>query len=54
MTATDEGIKSDILAWCQYTGNEYLGLEEKNDEYHVFVGKIKKIISFATLLEPVL
>jgi len=36
---TDEGIKSDMPAWCKATGNEYLGVEEKNGEYHSFVKK---------------
>lgn len=39
--ATDEGIKADMPAWCQATGQEYLGAEEKEGEYHVFVKKVK-------------
>lgn len=41
VVATDEGIKSDMPAWCKATGQEYLGVEEKEGEYHVFVKKIK-------------
>lgn len=37
--ATDEGIKSDINAWCEKTGNELLKIEESDDEYHAFVCK---------------
>lgn len=38
--ATDEGIKSDMPAWCIATGQQYLGTEENNGEYHSFVKKI--------------
>lgn len=37
--ADDEGIKSDMPAWCQATGNEFLGLEEEGGEYRVYVRK---------------
>ena len=37
--STDEGIKEDIVAWCNTTGNEYLGLEEEEDVFKVFVKK---------------
>jgi TusA-related sulfurtransferase len=37
--ATDEGIKSDMPAWCKATRQEYLGTEEANGEYHSFVKK---------------
>ncbi len=39
--ATDEGIKSDMPAWCKMTGQEFLGFEENGDIYRVFVRKIK-------------
>jgi TusA-related sulfurtransferase len=39
--ADDEGIKTDMPAWCRRTGNEYLGLEEEDGEYHVYVRKLK-------------
>ena len=35
----DEGIKNDMPNWCAMTGNEFLGIEEKNGQYHVFVRK---------------
>jgi TusA-related sulfurtransferase len=39
--ATDEGIKTDLPAWCKMTGQEFLGVEEKNGEFHAFVKKVK-------------
>ena len=38
--ATDEGIKEDMPAWCEATGNEFLGVEENDREYHVFVRRL--------------
>ena len=35
----DEGIKEDMPSWCNTTGNEYLGIEEENGVYRVFVRK---------------
>ena len=37
--ADDKGIKKDMPSWCEATGQEYLGLEEKGNEVHVFVKK---------------
>ena len=39
--STDEGIKTDMPAWCQATEQEFLGIEEKGGEYRVFVKKLK-------------
>ena len=39
--ATDQGIKTDMPAWCNAAGQEYLGLEEGEGEYRVYVRKIK-------------
>jgi tRNA 2-thiouridine synthesizing protein A len=39
--ATDEGIKADMPAWCRTTGHEFLGLEENDGEYHVFVRRTR-------------
>ena len=39
--ATDEGIKKDIVSWCNTTGNELLGIEEKDEEIHVFIRKLR-------------
>ncbi len=39
VVADDKGIKQDLPAWCRTTGNECLGIEEKDSEFHVFVKK---------------
>jgi TusA-related sulfurtransferase len=39
VTADDPGIKQDMPAWCQTTGHEFLGIEEKDGEYRVYVKK---------------
>jgi TusA-related sulfurtransferase len=35
----DEGIEKDMPAWCNRTGNEYLGLVREGDGFRVFVRK---------------
>jgi tRNA 2-thiouridine synthesizing protein A len=40
--ATDEGIKTDMPAWCKATGQEFVGFEEKEGEYLVYVKKVKE------------
>ena len=40
--ATDRGIREDMPAWCRATGNEYLGLEEREGEYRVYVRKLQQ------------
>jgi tRNA 2-thiouridine synthesizing protein A len=37
--ADDKGIKKDMPAWCKVTGNECLGIEEKQGQYKVYVKK---------------
>ena len=41
----DEGIKQDMPAWCETTGQEFLGMEEEDDGTRqivkTFVKKIK-------------
>ncbi len=39
VVADDKGIKLDMPAWCKTTGHEFLGMEEKDGEIHVFVKK---------------
>lgn len=39
--ADDEGIKADMPAWCDSTGNEFLGFEEDAGLYRVYVRKKK-------------
>jgi TusA-related sulfurtransferase len=37
--ADDKGIKKDMPAWCNSTGNECLGIEDKDGEIHTYVKK---------------
>jgi TusA-related sulfurtransferase len=39
--ATDEGIKKDIVSWCNTTGNELLNIKEEGGEIHVFIKRLK-------------
>jgi tRNA 2-thiouridine synthesizing protein A len=39
VVATDEGIRSDLPAWCKITGHEFLGIEEKDGEFRAYVRK---------------
>lgn len=39
VVADDKGIKLDMPAWAQATGNDFLGLEEKSGEIKVYVKK---------------
>ena len=39
VVSDDKGIKQDMPAWCQTTGHEFLGLDEKDDEIKVYVKK---------------
>jgi len=38
----DPGIKKDMPAWCRKTGNEFVGLEERDGVFRVFVRKQDK------------
>ena len=38
--STDDGIKADIKAWCEKTGNELLKIDEADGEYHSYVRKL--------------
>ena len=42
VVADDRGIKQDMPAWCEATGNEYVGIEEEGDEIKVYVRKTKE------------
>ena len=35
----DMGIKSDMPAWCRTTGNEFMGIEEEDGRYKVYIKK---------------
>ena len=37
--STDEGIEKDILAWCEMTGNKFVGIERENDIIKVYIRK---------------
>jgi len=37
--ADDDGIKSDMPAWCQATGNELIAIEEENGKFRIFIRK---------------
>ena len=39
VAADDEGIKEDMPAWCNTTGNDFLGMEEKDGIVKVYVRK---------------
>ncbi len=39
VVADDKGITQDMLAWCQATRHEFLGVEEKGNEIRVYVKK---------------
>lgn len=41
--ATDEGIRTDMPAWCEAVGQEFLGIEQnKGDEFKAYVKKVKE------------
>lgn len=40
ITSDDDGFKADIVAWCESTGNEFLGLEEESGK---IIGYVKKV-----------
>ena len=42
VVADDKGIKHDMPAWAQATGNEYLGVEEAGGEIKVYVRKTQE------------
>ena len=37
--ADDEGAHADVPAWCEQTGNEFLGKEDEDDHTSYFVRK---------------
>ncbi len=38
--ADDEGAHADVPAWCEQTGNEFLGEEKADGYYRYFVRKV--------------
>ena len=43
LIADDPGVVEDIPAWCNSTGQEFLGMYEEDGEYHLFVKKVKEL-----------
>jgi TusA-related sulfurtransferase len=41
VVADDKGIKQDMPAWCETTGNECLGMEEEGSEIKFYVKKAR-------------
>ncbi len=41
VVADDKGIRLDMPAWCQSTGNKFMGIEEVDGEYKVYIKKSK-------------
>lgn len=39
IVTTYDGSLDDIPAWCERTGNKFLGLDSSDDKYHFFVEK---------------
>lgn len=39
--ADDEGFMRDLPAWCQKTGQEFLGAEKENDYFKCYVRRKK-------------
>lgn len=39
MIGTDPGSKTDIPAWCEKTGNEFLSMEEADGETKFYIKK---------------
>ena len=37
----DPGIKEDMPAWCITSGNELLGIDEIDGEFHAYVRKLR-------------
>ena len=37
-----EGALEDIPAWCEISGNEFLGVQEEDDHYKFYVRKLKE------------
>lgn len=42
IVADDKGIKKDMPAWAEATGNEFLGVEEAGGEIKVYVKKTRQ------------
>ena len=43
VTSTDKGIKEDMPAWCNLSGQEFLGIEEEDKIFKVYIRKLKDL-----------
>jgi tRNA 2-thiouridine synthesizing protein A len=41
LIATDPGSKTDVPAWCEKTGNEFLESTEENGAYKYYIRRVK-------------
>ena len=39
--STDKGILEDMPAWCRQTGQEFLGAEQEDDIFKVYIKKLQ-------------
>lgn len=39
MLGTDPGSKTDVPAWCEKTGNEFIELQEENGAFKFYIKK---------------
>ncbi|MBF0343837.1 MAG: sulfurtransferase TusA family protein [Nitrospirae bacterium] len=40
-----DGALEDIPAWCAKTGNEFIGIDEAEDYYKIYIKKARKTVS---------
>ncbi|MES0337784.1 MAG: sulfurtransferase TusA family protein [Candidatus Magnetobacterium sp. LHC-1] len=40
-----DGALEDVPAWCDKTGNEFVGIDEAEDYYKIYIRKTRKTIS---------
>jgi TusA-related sulfurtransferase len=40
--STDKGILEDMPSWCRQTGQEFLGSEQEDDIFKVYVKKLQE------------
>jgi len=39
--ADDQGIVEDMPNWCKMTGQEFLAIEQEDDEFKAYIKKVK-------------
>ncbi|WP_040336024.1 sulfurtransferase TusA family protein [Candidatus Magnetobacterium casense] len=40
-----DGALEDVPAWCDKTGNEFVGIDEAEDYYKIYIRKTRKTVS---------